>query len=132
MPILERFLHVFVRRGDDADVDFDFLFAAQPAERALLECAEEVVGLLAGAPARFRAEAEGFVESPDPLDDVAAYTREITRHPADRGGFPLWHLGPLPEGAVAVFLGLGILLALARVIGTRASEPAEAPEAGST
>ncbi len=53
------------------------------------------------------------------LEDVAAYTRALTHHPEDRGGFPLWHLGPLPEGALAVFVGLGILLALARIIGTR-------------
>jgi len=66
------------------------------------------------------------------LDDVAAYTREITHRPADRGGFPLWHLGPLPEGALAVFVGLGILLVLARLIVTRATEPSELPEAGST
>jgi ubiquinol-cytochrome c reductase cytochrome c subunit len=51
--------------------------------------------------------------------DVAAYTKQITRHPDDRGGFPLWHLGPLPEGALAVFAGLILLLALARAIGTR-------------
>jgi ubiquinol-cytochrome c reductase cytochrome c subunit len=54
------------------------------------------------------------------LDDVSAYTYQLTHHPKDRGGFPLWHLGPLPEGAVAVFVGLGLLLAMARVIGTRA------------
>ena len=52
--------------------------------------------------------------------DVAAYTRQIARHPDDRGGFPLWHLGPLPEGALAVFAGLVLLLVLARAIGTRA------------
>lgn len=53
------------------------------------------------------------------LNDVAAYTRELTHSPEDRGGFPLWHLGPLPEGALAVFVGLGILLVFARMIGTR-------------
>ena len=51
--------------------------------------------------------------------DVAAYTTDITRHPDDRGGLPLWHLGPLPEGAVALFAGLLLLLFLARLIGTR-------------
>jgi len=54
------------------------------------------------------------------LDNVVAYTEAITHDPKDRGGFPLWHLGPLPEGALAVFVGLGILLVFARLIGTRA------------
>ena len=51
--------------------------------------------------------------------NVAAYTRQITHNPDDRGGFALWHLGPLPEGAIALFAGLVLLLLLARVIGTR-------------
>jgi len=51
--------------------------------------------------------------------DVAAYTQQIARHPDDRGGFPLWHLGPLPEGAMALFAGLVLLVGLARAIGTR-------------
>jgi quinol---cytochrome-c reductase cytochrome c subunit len=55
------------------------------------------------------------------LNDVTAYTYELTHHPEDRGGFPLWHLGPLPEGALAVFVGLGVLLVLSRLIGTRAT-----------
>jgi ubiquinol-cytochrome c reductase cytochrome c subunit len=62
------------------------------------------------------------------LDDVAAYTRELTHSPEDRGGFPLWHLGPLPEGALAGFVGLGILLVFARLIGTR--EHRETPDRG--
>jgi ubiquinol-cytochrome c reductase cytochrome c subunit len=58
--------------------------------------------------------------APSQRPDVAAYTQKITQHPDDRGGFPLWHLGPLPEGAVAIFAGLLLLLLLARAIGTRA------------
>jgi ubiquinol-cytochrome c reductase cytochrome c subunit len=58
--------------------------------------------------------------TPNERIDVAAYTRQVSRNPDDRGGFPLWHLGPLPEGAVAIFAGLILLLALARFIGTRA------------
>jgi ubiquinol-cytochrome c reductase cytochrome c subunit len=53
------------------------------------------------------------------LNDVTAYTRRLTEDRDDRGGFALWHLGPLPEGALAVIVGLGLLLLLARVIGTR-------------
>jgi ubiquinol-cytochrome c reductase cytochrome c subunit len=53
------------------------------------------------------------------LDNVTAYTRKLGQDADDRGGFALWHLGPLPEGALAVIVGLGLLLVLARMIGTR-------------
>jgi ubiquinol-cytochrome c reductase cytochrome c subunit len=52
------------------------------------------------------------------LDSVVRYVRYLDR-PDDRGGLPLWHLGPLAEGAVAVFLGLGALVFSTRWIGTR-------------
>jgi ubiquinol-cytochrome c reductase cytochrome c subunit len=52
------------------------------------------------------------------LDDVVAYIRTLD-HPDDRGGLALWHAGPLAEGAVAIVLGLGALLLISRVIGTR-------------
>jgi len=52
------------------------------------------------------------------LDDVVAYVRDLD-HPNDRGGLPLWHAGPLAEGAVAIVLGLGALLVVLRLIGTR-------------
>lgn len=52
------------------------------------------------------------------LDDVVAYIRDLD-HPEDRGGLPLWHAGPLAEGAVAIVLGLGALLVVLRLIGTR-------------
>jgi ubiquinol-cytochrome c reductase cytochrome c subunit len=52
------------------------------------------------------------------LDSVVRYVRYLD-DPEDRGGSPLWHLGPLVEGAVAVFLGLGALVLAVRWIGTR-------------
>jgi ubiquinol-cytochrome c reductase cytochrome c subunit len=52
------------------------------------------------------------------LDDVIAYVRTLD-HPDDRGGLTLWHAGPLAEGAVAIMLGLGALLIVLRLIGTR-------------
>jgi quinol---cytochrome-c reductase cytochrome c subunit len=52
------------------------------------------------------------------LDDVVAYIGNLD-HPNDRGGLPLWHAGPLAEGAVAIVLGLGALLVVVRLIGTR-------------
>jgi ubiquinol-cytochrome c reductase cytochrome c subunit len=55
---------------------------------------------------------------PDQLDDVVAYVRYLD-HPDNRGGHPLWYLGPVAEGAVALVLGLGALMLAARWIGSR-------------
>ena len=38
-------------------------------------------------------------------------------HPDDRGGQPLWHLGPVAEGAVALAV-IGVLLLRLRLIGS--------------
>jgi ubiquinol-cytochrome c reductase cytochrome c subunit len=54
----------------------------------------------------------------DQLDDVIGYVRYLD-HPNDRGGQPLWYLGPVAEGAVALLLGLGALLSVSRWIGSR-------------
>jgi ubiquinol-cytochrome c reductase cytochrome c subunit len=51
------------------------------------------------------------------LNDVVAYVRSLDS-PKDAGGAPLWHLGPLPEGAVAL-TALFVLVAVLRKIGTR-------------
>jgi ubiquinol-cytochrome c reductase cytochrome c subunit len=52
------------------------------------------------------------------LDDVVGYVHYLD-HPQNRGGVPLWYLGPVAEGAVAIVLGLGLLLVLIRWIGSR-------------
>ena len=52
------------------------------------------------------------------LQSLVRYVRYLD-HADDRGGAPLWHLGPLAEGAVAVFVGLGLLVVAVRWIGTR-------------
>jgi ubiquinol-cytochrome c reductase cytochrome c subunit len=52
------------------------------------------------------------------LDDVVAYVRYL-RHPTNRGGLPLWFLGPLVEGAVAWVIAMGLLLLAVRWIGTK-------------
>jgi ubiquinol-cytochrome c reductase cytochrome c subunit len=52
------------------------------------------------------------------LQSLVRYAQYLD-HPTDRGGTPLWHLGPLAEGAVAVFVGLGLLVVAVRWIGTR-------------
>lgn len=54
----------------------------------------------------------------DQLDDVIGYVRYLD-HPNDRGGQPLWYLGPVAEGAIAILLGLGALLLVSRWIGSR-------------
>jgi ubiquinol-cytochrome c reductase cytochrome c subunit len=56
--------------------------------------------------------------SPRQLDAVVRYV-EYLRDPDDRGGFALWHVGPLAEGAAAIVLGLGLLVVAVRRIGTR-------------
>jgi quinol---cytochrome-c reductase cytochrome c subunit len=52
------------------------------------------------------------------VNDVVAYVRALD-HPNDRGGIPLGHAGPLAEGAVGIIIGLGALLVVSRMIGTR-------------
>jgi quinol---cytochrome-c reductase cytochrome c subunit len=51
------------------------------------------------------------------LNDVVAYVHYL-KHPRDRGGNPLWYLGPLVEGGVAWIIGIGLLLVVIRLIGT--------------
>ena len=63
------------------------------------------------------------VFGPETLDDrqvdsVVRYVRYL-RNPDDRGGFGLGHLGPIPEGFTAWFVGLGAMLLVARWIGTQ-------------
>lgn len=51
------------------------------------------------------------------LNDIVAAVRNLD-HPDDAGGQPLWHLGPLAEGAVAL-LALTALVMTTRLMGTR-------------
>ena len=52
------------------------------------------------------------------LESLVRYVRYLDRAD-DRGGLPLWHIGPLAEGAVAIFLGLAAIVIATRWIGTR-------------
>jgi ubiquinol-cytochrome c reductase cytochrome c subunit len=56
------------------------------------------------------------------IDSIAAYVAVLqNKHgELDRGGFSLARLGPFPEGAVAWVLTLGVLVLLARRLGSRA------------
>jgi len=54
-------------------------------------------------------------------EDIAGIARyvEYLREPADEGGLPIGRTGPVPEGAVAWFFGIGAFLAAVAWIGTR-------------
>jgi ubiquinol-cytochrome c reductase cytochrome c subunit len=52
------------------------------------------------------------------LDDLVAFTDHLD-HPDDRGGWALGHLGPMSEGALAIVVGLGLLVVTARWLGDR-------------
>lgn len=57
------------------------------------------------------------------LADVAAYVDHL-KEPGDRGGFDLGHLGPVPEGLVAVAGGLGAIVLATRWLGTTTADEA--------
>lgn len=52
------------------------------------------------------------------LNSIARYVVS-TRHPDDRGGYGIGHIGPIPEGMVAWLLAGVALLLVARLIGER-------------
>jgi ubiquinol-cytochrome c reductase cytochrome c subunit len=52
------------------------------------------------------------------LDSIVAYV-QYAKHPDDRGGWALGHLGPVPEGLVTWFLAAAVLVATCMVIGKR-------------
>lgn len=68
-------------------------------------------------PANMPAFGKAAISDKD-LNSLVAYTRYLAA-PRDHGGEPLWHVGPLAEGAAAALLGLGLLLIAARWIGSR-------------
>jgi ubiquinol-cytochrome c reductase cytochrome c subunit len=52
------------------------------------------------------------------LDSIIRYV-ESTKHPDDRGGWALGHVGPVPEGLVTWFLAASALLAVCLVLARR-------------
>ncbi len=52
------------------------------------------------------------------LDSIIAYV-QYAKHPDDRGGWALGHLGPVPEGLVTWFIAAIALVAVCMVIGKR-------------
>jgi ubiquinol-cytochrome c reductase cytochrome c subunit len=54
----------------------------------------------------------------DALDSIIRYV-EYTKHPDDRGGWALGHIGPVPEGLVTFFIAAAALVFTCMVIGKR-------------
>ena len=57
------------------------------------------------------------------VDDIASYVNDVETHAGDpngpnAGGFPLAHIGPVAEGFIAWFFGLGALVLFVRGVGT--------------
>jgi ubiquinol-cytochrome c reductase cytochrome c subunit len=52
------------------------------------------------------------------LNAIIRYV-EYTKHPDDRGGWSLGHVGPVPEGLVTWFIAIVLLIATCAVIGQR-------------
>jgi len=52
------------------------------------------------------------------LSSIVRYV-EYAKHPDDRGGWAIGHLGPIPEGLVTWLLGMTALVAICIVIGKR-------------
>jgi ubiquinol-cytochrome c reductase cytochrome c subunit len=51
--------------------------------------------------------------------NIVAYV-DYAKHPDDRGGWGIGHLGPVPEGMIAWLVGAAALLLTARLLGERA------------
>jgi ubiquinol-cytochrome c reductase cytochrome c subunit len=51
------------------------------------------------------------------LDSVVRYVESL-RHPDDRGGWALWHIGPVAEGGVGL-AAIAVLMFVLRYVGTR-------------
>jgi len=52
------------------------------------------------------------------LDSIVAYVQNA-KHPDDRGGWALGHIGPVPEGLVTWFIAVAALIATCMAIGKR-------------
>ncbi|MFL5924379.1 MAG: c-type cytochrome [Gaiellaceae bacterium] len=58
--------------------------------------------------------------SPAEVDSIVRYV-EWAKHPDDRGGWAIGHIGPVPEGLVTWFLAATALVAVCVVLGKRLS-----------
>jgi ubiquinol-cytochrome c reductase cytochrome c subunit len=53
------------------------------------------------------------------LNSIIAYI-QVSKHPTDRGGLGIGHIGPVPEGIVAWLLAGVVLVGVCVLIGERA------------
>ncbi|HYX75704.1 MAG TPA: c-type cytochrome [Gaiellaceae bacterium] len=56
--------------------------------------------------------------TPGQVDSIVRYV-EYAKHPDDRGGWAIGHIGPVPEGLVTWFLAATALVAVCLVLGRR-------------
>jgi ubiquinol-cytochrome c reductase cytochrome c subunit len=56
--------------------------------------------------------------TPGQMNDIVAYV-DYTKHPDDRGGWAIGHLGPWPEGAVSWLLAGAVLVFCCTLLGRR-------------
>jgi ubiquinol-cytochrome c reductase cytochrome c subunit len=97
--------------GSTSGVHIPDLFESDPTDVA------EAVRTGPGAMPRF---GPGVVED-DELDDLTRYV-EYLHDPDDRGGWPIGRIGPVAEGAIGWVLGLGVVVAFIRWVGTKRGE----------
>lgn len=58
--------------------------------------------------------------SPQEVSSIVRYV-QWAKHPDDRGGWAIGHIGPVPEGLVTWFLGATVLVGVCIVLGRRLS-----------
>jgi ubiquinol-cytochrome c reductase cytochrome c subunit len=58
------------------------------------------------------------VLSPAQVSSIVRYV-QYAKHPDDRGGWAIGHIGPIPEGLVTWFFGMAVLVGCCVVIGRR-------------
>lgn len=76
----------------------------------------EIAEAVRAGPGSMPAFGDAAVSDRD-LDSLAAYMAENLDHPDDPGGWPIGHIGPVAEGAVALVAGLGLLAIVCRMLG---------------
>jgi ubiquinol-cytochrome c reductase cytochrome c subunit len=79
---------------------------------------EQVAAAVRAGPGQMPVFGPG-VFTDEQLVGIVGYVQYL-RNPDDRGGLPIGRTGPVPEGAVAWFFGIGAFLAAVAWIGTRA------------
>ena len=82
--------------------------------------AREIAGAVRTGPGNMPRFSKDSIDDSE-LADITAYVRHL-RDPGDRGGLSLGHLGPVPEGLVALGIGLVACILVTRWLGTKAEE----------